>query len=37
MLFFAPVEAHAKLAKSFAEHQLLHVKINSPGSQIIFS
>ncbi|EAZ88786.1 GHMP family kinase ATP-binding protein [Crocosphaera chwakensis] len=37
MLFFAPPEVHPKLAKTFANHQVLSVKINAPGSQIIFS
>ncbi len=37
MLFFAPPEVHPKLAKVFADHQILSVKINAPGSQIIFS
>jgi D-glycero-alpha-D-manno-heptose-7-phosphate kinase len=37
MLFFAPPEAHAQLQRVFANHQVLAVKINAPGSQIIFS
>ncbi len=37
MLFFAPPEVHPQLAKTFANHQVLSVKINAPGSQIIFS
>ena len=37
MLFFAPPEAHPKLEEIFADRQLLKVKINAPGSQIIFS
>ena len=37
MLFFAPPEVHPKLAKAFANHQVLSVKVNAPGSQIIFS
>jgi D-glycero-alpha-D-manno-heptose-7-phosphate kinase len=37
MLFFAPPEAHAKLRHFFAGRQILDVKINAPGSQIIFS
>ncbi len=37
MLFFAPPEAHPKLEQIFANRQLLKVKINAPGSQIIFS
>lgn len=37
ILFFAPPKAHAKLQKAFAGHQILNVKINAPGSQIIHS
>jgi len=37
LLFFAPPESHAKLETVFAGRQLLHVKVNAPGSQIIFS
>jgi len=37
MLFFAPPDAHPKLEKIFANRQLLKVRINAPGSQIIFS
>ena len=37
MLFFAPEEAHPKLASVFADYQLLQVKLNAPGSQIIYS
>jgi D-glycero-alpha-D-manno-heptose-7-phosphate kinase len=37
MLFFAPPQAHAKLREVFAGRQILDVKINAPGSQIIFS
>lgn len=37
MLFFAPPEVHPKLATTFKDHQLLSVKINAPGSQLIFS
>jgi D-glycero-alpha-D-manno-heptose-7-phosphate kinase len=37
MLFFAPPAAHAKLRHVFAGRQILDVKINAPGSQIIFS
>jgi D-glycero-alpha-D-manno-heptose-7-phosphate kinase len=37
MLFFSPPEARPKLEKIFADRQLLKVKINAPGSQIIFS
>jgi D-glycero-alpha-D-manno-heptose-7-phosphate kinase len=37
MLFFAPPEVHPKLQSVFINHQILSVKINAPGSQIIFS
>ncbi len=37
MLFFAPPEVHSKLTEVFANHQILSIKINAPGSQIIFS
>lgn len=37
MLFFAPPETHAKLREVFCGRQILDVKINAPGSQIIFS
>jgi D-glycero-alpha-D-manno-heptose-7-phosphate kinase len=37
MLFFAPPEAHPQLRQAFAGRQLLNVRINAPGSQIIFS
>lgn len=37
MLFFAAPETHPRLQKIFADRQLLKVKINAPGSQIIFS
>ncbi|WP_413173118.1 hypothetical protein [Anabaena azotica] len=37
MLFFAPVEVHAKLKEVFSEQQILDVSINAPASQIIFS
>ncbi len=37
LLFFAPPEVHPKLASAFAGLQLLKVRINAPGSQIIFS
>ena len=37
MLFFAPPEALPKLKSVFAERQLLKVKLNATGSQIIFS
>jgi D-glycero-alpha-D-manno-heptose-7-phosphate kinase len=37
MLFFAPPELHENLKQTFANHQVLSIKINAPGSQIIFS
>lgn len=37
LLFFAPPEAQPRLRESFASHQLLTVKVDAPGSQIIFS
>ncbi len=37
MLFFAPPELHNNLKQTFANHEILSVKINAPGSQIIFS
>jgi len=37
MCFFAPPEARVRLKRVFAERQFLDVKLNAPGSQIIFS
>lgn len=37
LLFFAPPERHETLRAAFASHQLLSVKVNAPGSQIIHS
>ena len=37
MLFFAPPETHPRLAEVFADQQMLHVRLNAAGSQIIFS
>jgi D-glycero-alpha-D-manno-heptose-7-phosphate kinase len=37
LLFFAPPETHPTLARVFADRQLLPVRINAPGSQIIFA
>lgn len=37
MLFFAPPSAQKKLQQAFASRQVLKVKLNAPGSQIIFS
>jgi D-glycero-alpha-D-manno-heptose-7-phosphate kinase len=37
MLFFAPPSAHVKLRTIFGDQQTLTIKLNAPGSQIIFS
>lgn len=37
MLFFAPPELHNNLQQVFGDRQILPVKINAPGSEIIFS
>ena len=37
MLFFAPPELHENLKQTFSNHEVLSVKINVSGSQIIFS
>ncbi|MGK7931520.1 MAG: GHMP kinase [Microcystaceae cyanobacterium] len=37
MLFFAPPECHERLKSVFSDRQVLSIKINAPGSQIIFS
>ena len=37
LLFFAPPETHPRLRAAFADHQLLAVKVDAPGSEIIFS
>lgn len=37
MLFFAPPELHDNLKQVFGHLQVLNVKINAPGSEIIFS
>ena len=37
LLFFAPQELHTELAKAFSDQHCLIVKINAPGSQVIFS
>ena len=37
LMFFAPPEVHPKIENLFREQQILHVKLNAPGSQIIFS
>jgi D-glycero-alpha-D-manno-heptose-7-phosphate kinase len=37
IVFFAPPAARGALGAAFAKHQLLSVKLNAPGSQIIYS
>ena len=37
LLFFATPEKHKKLKETFINHQLLDVKINSPGVENIFA
>ncbi|MGI0479680.1 GHMP kinase [Geminocystis sp. CENA526] len=37
ILFFAPPEAHSQLRSTFGNQQVLQVKVNAPGSEIIFS
>lgn len=37
LLFFAPPETHPRLRSIFGDKQVLKVKINAPGSEIIFS
>jgi D-glycero-alpha-D-manno-heptose-7-phosphate kinase len=37
IVFFAPPAARGALGAAFANHQLLSVKLNAPGSQIIYS
>jgi D-glycero-alpha-D-manno-heptose-7-phosphate kinase len=37
LLLFAPPERHSKLAEAFADKPTLSVRVNAPGSQIIFS
>jgi len=37
LLLFAPEEAHPKLRETFSDHPILQVRINAPGSQVIFS
>src|ERR1039458_3659928 len=37
MLLFAPPDAHPRLQTMFQGRQVLKVKLNAPGSQIIFS
>lgn len=37
ILFFAPPEAHPRLKSVFGDRQVLDVKINAPGAEIIFS
>ena len=37
LLFFAPPERHAQLAEVFKDQQVLKVRCNAPGSEIIFA
>jgi D-glycero-alpha-D-manno-heptose-7-phosphate kinase len=37
LLLFAPEEAHPKLREAFFDRPTLQVRINAPGSQVIFS
>jgi D-glycero-alpha-D-manno-heptose-7-phosphate kinase len=37
LLFFAPPERHARLGEVFADQQVLDVRCNAPGSEIIFA
>ena len=37
LLLFAPEEAHPKLREAFSDRPTLQVRINAPGSQVIFS
>jgi len=37
ILFFAPPETHAALSQAFQDLQVLSVRINAPGSEIIFA
>lgn len=37
LLFFAPPESHDNLKEVFCDRQVLTIKINAPGSEIIFS
>ncbi len=37
LLFFAPPEVHPQLQKTFAKNQVFSIKINAPGSEIIFA
>jgi D-glycero-alpha-D-manno-heptose-7-phosphate kinase len=37
LLFFAPPAAQPKLHRAFRDRQTLTVRLNAPGSQIIFS
>jgi len=37
LLFFAPPETHDKLRSTFGNNQVLQIRINAPGSEIIFS
>lgn len=37
LLFFAPPETHERLLREFTGHHVLHVRLNAPGSQVIFA
>jgi len=37
LLFFAPPERHPRLRQTFADFQWLPVRINAPGSQIVYA
>lgn len=37
LLFLAPPEAHPRLRETFASHQVLEIRVDAPGSEIIFS
>jgi D-glycero-alpha-D-manno-heptose-7-phosphate kinase len=37
LMLFAPPELHPRLKSTFKDHQLLSVRLNAPGSQIIFA
>ena len=37
LLFFAPPDTHPRLHEAFPKHQTLEVRVNAPGSQIIFA
>ena len=37
LLFFAPPETHPRLEAAFPDHTVLKVRINAPGSEVIFA